>query len=153
MCCFVGYYAMVTSCKALVFHPLWLHWFYKKSKRRAQSHHKHWRRTDVQYIKYIAWETLQEMSPGLTAFIWYKKQAMFQIQHMRETPFKKKKNHHIWRNYCKNCGLSCPSLLYISVKLWTTSLSNKCLERSRWERVAWNSANCTAFLQRDCGSG
>lgn len=153
MCCFVGYCAMVTSCKALVFHPLQLHWFYIKSKRRAQSPHEHWRRSEVQYIKYIAWGTLQEMSPGVAGFILYIKQATFQICHMRETPVKNKIIPYKGIIVKMVIFFLCPSLLYISFKLWTTSLCKKCLEGCRWERITWNSSNCTTFLQRDCAPG
>lgn len=82
MCCFVGYCAMVTSCKALLFHPLQLHWFMWKLKEGPRVIIR--RRSEVQYIKYIAWGTLQEMSPGVTVLILYIKK-----KHVSNLPYEK----------------------------------------------------------------
>lgn len=134
------------------FHPLQLHWFYMKFKRRAHSHHKHWRRSEASYINYIVWRILQEMSPGMTVLILCLKQTMFHIHHERNSC--KNKKFTIYKGIIVKiviCHASSP--LYTSVKHWTTFLCNNCLERSRWERVAWNSSNCTTFLHRDCASG
>lgn len=109
MRCFVGYCAMVTSCKALFFHPLQLHRFYMKSKRRAQSHHKHWRTSEVQYINSIVWGTLREISPGVTVLIMHiLTNRVSNSPHTRETPVKKLKIHRMQGNYCKNVIFHAP---------------------------------------------